>query len=163
MKLTVLDLLGFSLGVILVLLSQSCYGTEVGVHLVSAHVPAKDYQNNVNLGLYVINDNGWTFGAYRNTSRRLSVYAGQTFSYGPASVAIGLITGYDKRRVWYKSDKPCLDGVVHDICWRDEGISKSKLTPIIAPSFDLGAVRVWYIPRIGSSSSVIHLSLEITL
>lgn len=113
----------------------------LGVHLLSAHTQQRDYQNNENLGIYAIYD-GWTMGTYRNTLRRTSVYAGYTWSAGPFSLTAGGVTGY-------KLDPST-----------GFGFSKSNLSPMVAPSVKLGPARLWFIPSVGRTSSVLHFSLE---
>lgn len=69
----------------------------IGLHLGSKHSAAG--YNNVNPGLYLRSADGWTAGAYRNSVRRTSVYAGWTggidiTSGVRAEVTAGFITGY---------------------------------------------------------------------
>jgi len=123
--------------------------TTVGIHLISHHFPQRDYQHNVNPGVYVRTENGFTAGVYRNTLNRTSVYAGLTLERSltdSISVAItgGAITGYRKDANGY-------------------GFSNGALSPMLAPSIRWGYARVSFIPGIGVTSSVVHLSLETTL
>lgn len=146
-KLAVLaPITGIALGLMLVIalctLSTCAYGqTVVGVHLVSHHIPTRSDQNNLNLGAYVRTENGITLGAYRNTLSRTSVYAGLTLERGPFALTAGAVTGYRKDD-------------------RGRGFSKSALTPMLAPSVRWGSARLSFIPGVGVSPSVLHLSLE---
>lgn len=113
--------------------------TAVGLHLGSQHYPAKG-QNNVNPGLYVRSADGWTAGAYHNSHRKLSAYAGRTWDrdfYGirPA-VTLGVITGY-----------------------------RHAVLPMLIPSVATPAIDGWrgrltYVPRFEKNSTVLHLSIE---
>lgn len=68
----------------------------IGLHIASAHIPDNGKVNNVNPGAYVSFDNCATFGFYRNSLRRMSVYAGCTKERGLAGLTVGGVTGYDK-------------------------------------------------------------------
>lgn len=65
----------------------------LGVHLFSHHFPS-DHYNNVNPGLYYRLAEGPVAGFYRNSVRRLSVYAGYTWQYGRFDLTTGAVTGY---------------------------------------------------------------------
>lgn len=156
MKKFLKDLLGTAATVAVMfagsMLVAECAKAEpvVGLHIASHHWPAKDYQNNDNPGLYVRLDSGFTAGFYRNTLRRTSFYAGWTWEYGPFAITAGGITGYKRQ---------C---DAQGMCW---GSSRTAVMPMLAPSVRLPEVlgvhpRIWYTPRIGSTSSVIHLSIE---
>ena len=78
-----------------------CCIAAVGLHLGSAHVGHQpvDNLNPVNPGVYVELRSGWTAGAYYNSVRRTSVYAGYQWlgpAWGPVrpAVTLGAITGY---------------------------------------------------------------------
>lgn len=139
--------------------SSACAETTVGLHLVSHHASSDPMQNNVNPGAYLIRD-GWTVGAYRNTLKRDSVYAGHTWDRGPFSITAGFVSGYEKREyhgecapgVWSKKGTIC-----------ERGVSNAKLLPMLAPSVRVGPTRLWYLPGLGHTSSVIHLSVETQL
>jgi hypothetical protein len=131
-----------------------CTSLILGLHLASYHAQHHDYQNNVNPGAYVECD-GWTAGAYRNTLSRTSAYAGYTLRSGPFALSLGAISGYQKRI----EAVPCQRGR-RTGCTREYGFSDSAFTPMVAPSVTLGPARLWYIPSIGVSSSVLHLSLQ---
>ena len=69
----------------------------IGAHMGSWH--SEPGFNNVNPGAYYRDDSGATVGAYRNSIRRISTYAGWTWSKPitqgvQASVTAGVITGY---------------------------------------------------------------------
>ena len=70
----------------------------IGAHVGSWH--SEPGYNNVNPGLYLRTDSGATVGAYRNSIRRVSTYAGWTWSKPiaqgvQATVTAGVITGYE--------------------------------------------------------------------
>jgi hypothetical protein len=132
-----------------------------GLHVSTVHIPASDHLNNVNPGAYVRYDNGATAGFYRNSYKRLSVYAGWTWESGPFALTVGGITGY--KRV----DVPCTGDRLEagfTRCW--DGSSSSAISPLIAPSVVLPDVlgvtpRVTVLPKIESKgSTVIHLAVE---
>lgn len=73
----------------------------MGVHLTTAHLgdagaPAAGY-NSANPGLYARWDSGLTLGAYYNSMRRPSAYAGWTWSDSADRFALtaGAVTGYE--------------------------------------------------------------------
>ena len=116
--------------------SVAAAGT-LGVHLASHHFPQSEF-NNFNPGLYYRSDAGWTAGAYRNSLRRGSAYAGYTWQRGAIGLTAGGITGYGH-------------GVL----------------PLLVPSLALFThqgvtARVAYIPRVEKriGSHVLHLMLE---
>lgn len=116
-------------------------GLTVGLHLASVHVPAADWQNNANVGIYAKTAGGITAGIYRNTQHRTSVYAGYTLEHGPFALTLGAITGYSARPVM----------------------------PMLAPSVALPALagitpRLTFIPKFGAvKAAALHLSIEATL
>jgi len=108
-----------------------------GLHLASVHVPARHF-NNVNPGLYVRTDAGWTAGAYENSLRRTSAYVGYTWEHGRFAVTGGAVTGYAE-----------------------------KVQPLLVPSVKLltlrgATARVAFIPRVEKriESHVLHLMVE---
>lgn len=128
-----------------------CAVLAVGIHIASAHRPAREFHNNFNPGVYVECD-GWVAGAYRNTLSRPTVYAGHTWRYGLAGVTLGVATGYKKTLVAgcrTASGEPCF-----------RGIASGPLYPVIAPHVQFGGARLVIVPGIGSSSSVVHLAYE---
>lgn len=146
-QLTVAGLAAFWLVVLLACCSAKA-DTTVGLHVASHHWPDRDYQNNSNPGLYVRTPDGWTFGGYRNTLRRTSVYAGYTWESGPFALGAGLITGYQRR-----------DGV---------GAWRTPVAPFIVPSVALPRMfgvtpRLSIIPGTPKNESVLHFSIETNL
>lgn len=109
----------------------------IGVHLGSIHFPQRDF-NNANPGLYYRSEAGWTAGAYRNSLRRTSAYAGHTWQWDRLALTAGGVTGY-----------------------------ADKLQPLLVPSFaflrsERLSLRVAFIPRIEKriESHVLHLMAE---
>ncbi|NKI94465.1 hypothetical protein [Rhizobacter sp. SG703] len=108
-----------------------------GLHIASKHIPAKRY-NNSNPGAYYRSDDNWTIGAYHNSLRRNSVYAGYTLEHGRFGVTMGGVTGYDH-----------------------------AVQPLFVPTVSLFTVqgvtaRIAFIPRVEKriGSHVLHLMLE---
>lgn len=112
--------------------------TRVGLHLLSVHA-ARGYEA-LTFGAYVQSEGGFTFGALRNSERRLSVYAGQTWhtADGQWALTAGAITGYRSARV----------------------------TPLLIPSVriplgEAAAARIGFVPKPrDGGSSALHLSVE---
>lgn len=71
----------------------------VGAHVASWHV--HEGFNNVNPGLYARWDSGLTMGAYWNSERAMSAYAGWTFSFQEDRYAltVGAVSGYQRAAV----------------------------------------------------------------
>ena len=93
----------------------------IGFHLYTYHFDKSQGYNNVNPGIYVVKD-GWTAGAYYNSERKASAYAGYTFFkvFGvPIDITLGAITGYEKAAV--------LPLVVPSVAWK--GVRLSLLLP----------------------------------
>ena len=141
-------------------------GFIIGLHLASVHVPAHDWQDNFNPGIYAQHvDTGITLGTYHNTLGRQTVYAGWTYNWGPASVTLGAATGYKKET----KEVPCSAewAKYYSRCTMTLGQSKSALVPMLAPSVKLPTVlgvtpRVSFIPGLAGSANVFHLSIEKT-
>jgi hypothetical protein len=135
----------------------------VGLHLFSDHHPSLPYQNNHNLGAYVETVEGWTVGGYRNTLDRTSLYAGWTWRpVNHLALTLGGVSGYRKetraiscpelyRRHKIKAQAGCYETL---------GWSNHAIAPMVAPSLEAGPARLWYIPKAGNASSVIHLSVQ---
>jgi len=143
--------------------SPLAHAQTIGIDLISAHIPHRDRQNNVNPGVYVKFDNGLLLGTYRNTYRRQSAVAAYSLDYGRYSLLIGVVSGYQKR----VEPIPCADPN-NENCSRTTGFSRGFLAPVLAPSYAFPAVygvtpRITYIPGLGFASSVFHLSLEKSL
>ncbi len=118
--------------------------TVFGVHVASAHLPDNGRVSNVNPGAYVSFDNCATVGFYRNSLRRVSVYAGCTLERGIAGVTLGGVTGYEKAH---------------------GGHSNSPFAPLLAlhlksPVSFMGVTpRLTYIPgHLVKSADVFHIS-----
>lgn len=138
---------------------------RLGIHLISAHSPGKPYQNNHNLGLYLESRDGWTGGFYRNTLNRTSLYFGNTLRHSSGlGLTLGAVSGYKKvsspiscpefNHRHKKHEPPT------NVCEETLGFSRYHWTLLAAPSYTWGPARLWFIPRVGNSSSVLHLSLE---
>jgi hypothetical protein len=116
-----------------------------GLHIASVHVPQYNY-NNANPGIYVRMESGMTYGAYYNSERRMSAYAGYTYDFNDTfSVTVGVISGYKM------------------------GGEKTRIMPMVVPTMKLGKIgettfRLAVIPQLTSSkrqgSTVIHLMAE---
>lgn len=133
---------------ILVFLSCTAHAATFGVHAGSTHFPGGSYQNNFNPGVYLRTDDGLTIGGYYNTLRRVSLYAGYTFEYGPLGLMGGVVTGYQPKNI---------DGLSY-------GQGKA-LTPMLALSLrlpPLGGFKpmVMLVPPFRSSPAVLHLAFE---
>ncbi len=100
-----------SLVLTLAIFSASAHAQTIGLHLFSEHASDTYNQrytdgsntdlkyNEYNYGLYYINRDGWTVGAYRNSYRNHTVYAGYVWDgprFGPVGthIAGALATGY---------------------------------------------------------------------
>lgn len=138
---------------LLPLLASAAHATTMGVHLGTWHSKSH-YEHDgrvrpycqANPGVYGRLDNGLTFGAYRNSYCRGSVYAGWTWErrlFGSdrvsAGVTLGAVTGYPAKGVM----------------------------PVAAPSIRFGladgySLRFSGLPKLVKSqhSSALHLSIE---
>lgn len=117
------------------LVCMTATADKFGLHLASVHVPKKDY-NNFNPGAYYIHSSGATVGAFRNSERRLGVYAGYTHEWGRFALTGGIITGYERHNV----------------------------LPLLFPTVRIGQFRLGYIPKIEQTGAhVIHLMYEMDL
>jgi len=119
------------------LLTCAAHAGTIGVHLASVHLPQRHF-NNTNPGLYYRTDAGWTAGAYRNSLRRTSAYAGRTWDWGRFSLTGGAVTGYTE-----------------------------EVQPLLVPSVRVVTAhgmtaRVAFIPRVEKriESHVLHLTVE---
>jgi len=142
--------------------------TVVGIHLASHHFPAQDWQRNANPGLYVKTDDHVVAGLYRNSLGRTSGYLGYVLESErwPVALTIGLVSGYQKRpEVTTPSADGRCDAGGPPPCLALRGVSNSRLTLMLAPSVRLPAIlgltpRLSVIPRFGTASTVLHLSVE---
>lgn len=124
------------------LFESNATAAQFGLHLASVHAP-RNGMNNANPGAYIISDKGWTIGAYYNSERRVSAYAGRTLIYNlphdwRVEIALGGVSGYGKRR----------------------------LLPVLAPSVSTPAVDGWrvrvaYLPKVEKNgTNVLHLMVQ---
>jgi hypothetical protein len=116
------------------LLTFSVQADTLGLHVGSWH--DRPGFNNVNPGLYWVHG-GAVVGAYRNSERGNSAYAGRVFESGPFSLVAGVVVGYKRRPVM----------------------------PMLLPSVRVGnddlAARISVIPAVEKKgTTVLHLSLE---
>ena len=137
----------------------------LGIHLLSAHVPAHPGQNDYNFGVYVeipteSPQQRDVAGVYRNTLDRASIYVGREIEFGPWSIELVAMYGYQKKLV----DCPQAPG-----CYHYTGFTRGAIAPAAAlsyhfntPVYGLRPV-VTVMPGINKSSSVFHLSIERTL
>jgi hypothetical protein len=135
----------------------------IGIDTVSAHVPQRG-QDDFNPGAYYRFDNGASFGAYHNSMRRVSAWAGWSWSFGPVSLTAGAITGYQIKH----EPVPCADHAPHAACVYTLGDSPGAVAPLVAPSVVFPSLlgvtpRVVVMPGFGRASTAIHLTLEIPL
>lgn len=128
--------------------------TSMGVHLASVHVPARDYHNNRNVGLYFKGAN-WQSGVYRNSIDRTTAYAAYVHPVVAFDLMLGVASGYARRCT--KTTEDC------------KGFSRGAMAPMagvsyLAPYRVLGAApRLFIAPGIGKSSTVAHISFEWSL
>jgi hypothetical protein len=125
------------------MMASTSQAQTVGLHLASVH--EAQGMNNTNPGAYYRSATGWTAGAYRNSVRRNSVYAGKTWETSTwhglsAAVTAGGVTGYG-------------------------GKVTVLLVPSVAYSGGLGAVRIGIVPRppVHGGQGALHLMVERSL
>ena len=141
---------GATLGFWAAVLAASCSpqpasAQTIGAHTISAH--SRGGMNNFNPGAFIRTPDGYTVGGYWNSQRRLSLYAGRSFtltSHGTlsADITLGAITGYRAADV--------LPLAVPSVAWR------------YAPR---SALRLAVVPPlpIEGTSAVVHLIVEKSL
>lgn len=156
----------------------------IGVDLYSHHIPARSYQNNANLGIYVRSESGLGGGIYRNTLRRNSLWLGQQVKLGRVDVMLGAVSGYQKKCtdtvtevatpapvMVFRAGGPAL-GTQHEPAphmttvhteHECHGFSRGWATPMVAPSIALPRMygttpRLWFVAT--PHRAVIHLSTE---
>ncbi|MCM5682502.1 hypothetical protein M8A51_23480 [Schlegelella sp. S2-27] len=148
--------------VLAALLSVGAQAQTLGVHLVSHHNPAAEF-NNVNPGLYYRSADGWTGGIYRNSESRWTIYGGYTLQadlsgWKPA-LTIGGMYGY--REGDCRSVKP--------MAWAGQSQPekcRTRVLPMLLPSLGTPDVAGWrlrlaYMPRIKDrGAEVLHLMVE---
>jgi len=121
----------------------------IGAHLYTAHLDPHlagvcgDQRctvatyNSINLGVYARTSTGWQAGAYRNSHRKPTAYAG---------------------RAWETSCWALHCGVG---MFGATGYPSSAVVPMIPVSMRYQSVRLAYMPRIGDKASgLIHVSIE---
>lgn len=146
-------------------------GLVIGVHMASAHFPSHEWANNNNPGIYFRTESGWTGGAYRNTLRQTSAHAGYTLTSGPASLTLGVVSGYQtkgtaRREVACNNGHVPIEGETSRCFQEARGAKGKKVALLIAPSirgpeFYGIAPRLTILPRLRSNGfSVVHLSVE---
>lgn len=153
----------------------------IGLHLVSAHVPGHDGQNNHNFGAYVVTESGLTAGFYENTIKRTSLYVGQTFDVGPLDVGVGVVSGYQRKcdrvvvvtgrqtTVERRDDGSTVTSSGPTFGEKDRcvGASRGALAPMAtisyaAPVTFLGLTpRAWLLLPTNKSDLVFHLSADL--
>jgi hypothetical protein len=144
----------------------------IGLHMASIHLPAKDGQNNTNVGGYICEAEGLCIGGYRNTLSRNSFYISQRIAAGPIDVHPGFVSGYQKKCTeGYRKNGETVT-VTHvgsttitatspilersDIC---RGHTKGAITPMVtfsyAVPFKIFGVtpRIFYVPAVEKSGS----------
>lgn len=144
-------------------------GLTIGMHMATVHIPHRDYQNDINPGMYVQHtETGLTVGAYHNTLRRTSVYVTKSFNTGKlfgmqTNVMLGGITGYKRIESYNLQD----DSTGHPV-WVtfEEGVSKHSVAPMLAASIELPSMqgvtpRITLVPPSSNAgSTALHFSME---
>ncbi len=124
----------------------------LGLHLMTAHA-ASGYES-VTPGIYIRHESGLTAGAYRNSIKRPSLYAGYTFETADKrwALTVGAVTGYEKR---CRIDRFEHEGGIATVprCSGHTG----KVGPLIAPSVKLGDARL---ALVAFKRPAIHLAWE---
>lgn len=114
----------------------------IGLHLVSWH--DEPGYNNVNPGVYVESQCGFTLGAYKNSIRELSVYAAYTYDPKklPVWATVGVVTGYKRET--------------------NMGITPIAMVGVKTPEVQGYRLRVGWIPKVGgvNNVNVVHLMIE---
>lgn len=162
-------------------LASDCRASEltVGLHTVSAHLPAQPGQNNQNFGGYIRTDD-FQVGVYHNTHERTTAYAAAIIPVGPIEVLVGAATGYQKKcqAELYETGTYVKETILPDGSRRVEkgktfeerercvGHSRGALAPLLVLSWAppvqlLGAQpRVMVVPPTHKAGAVVHLSVE---
>jgi hypothetical protein len=145
---------------LLLLFPMLASAQTVGLHLVSGHEHGG--LNNINPGVYVRFDNGVTFGAYRNSYKRVSTYLGYTAEVFADRVSLGVtvgaITGYQR----ISGPQFCPKGN-HEApgfpCFHEGKRVQVMFVPSIAYHAGDYAVRLGIIPRAKEFADA-HLMIE---
>lgn len=146
---------------LLAAIAASSQAQTVGVHLGSHH-SSGEFEN-FNPGLYYRSADGWTGGAYRNSERRWTAYAGFTFEaefrgWKPA-LTIGGMYGYrdgdcrdNKPMAWLKEDAP-------EKC--RTRLALMAFPSIATPDYQGYRLRLGYMPKLNrKGAEVFHLMAE---
>ena len=149
-------------------------GLTLGAHLVSLHLPYGDYSS-LNPGMYLRSDGGIVTGGYRNSFGRASFYAGYSWTHGPWSLTLGVVSGYKRASTitttcWNLSPSLARNkdevGEMRERCTTEVKRHPMPVAPLLAPSFTLPTVgefvpRVTILPKLQAhSSTAVHFSLE---
>ena len=147
----------------LALLTMAAQAQTVGVHTYTHHFDSHNRLNERNWGLYVRTD-AWEAGAYRNSFRRNTVYAGKVWSYGPVSLTLGAAYGYQRK--WRDCNGADYGHPEWEECRKADTKVKTALMPFVAPSVAIPvgeyAVRLTAVPNLGEKPALVHLSFERT-
>lgn len=121
----------------------------IGMHIVSQHFPAHDFQNNKNYGMYLRGES-WQAGMYKNTYSRNTVYAAYIKPLETIELMAGLANGYQVKP--HNGNK--------------RGFSRGYITPIGVVSYAVPVKvmgltpRIFFSPGVSGASNVLHLSVE---
>lgn len=148
----------------LALLTMAAQAQTVGVHTYTHHFDSHSGLNERNFGLYVRTQD-WEAGAYRNSYRRNTLYAGKVWSYGPVSLTLGAAYGYQRKWRDCTQQEVAQTGFT-DACSKPDTRVKTALMPFVAPSVAIPvgeyAVRLTAVPNLGEKPALVHLSFERT-
>lgn len=154
--------------------------TSIGLHVASVHVPQRAHHNNDNTGLYFKGEH-WQAGMYRNSIDRTTAYAAYVHPVGGFDLMLGLASGYSKRCTttttvtpkkvvhakYDNGDTGTTTYPSHTVTTEDcKGYARGAMAPMagvsyLAPFRMLGAApRLFLAPGFGTSSTVLHLSVE---
>jgi len=151
-------------------LVAKCKAQTIGVHLATAHFSGGGHTST--LGLYVklpvgLADGRVQLGAYRNslttTERSTSYYIAQAWDFGRYSVALGVVSGYQRKTEYGPSLCPV---GYHDSaarrCYRTSGHTRGAFGPLVAASVSWPETQpvVGFIPRLTLFPAGVHLGVE---
>jgi hypothetical protein len=138
----------------------------IGFHLFSAHIPNPAQLNNVNPGIYIVSQEGYTAGGYKNSYNKPSFYLGKATDLTPTIQAtLTLTTGYNvsKRQITNRECNEADKNNGWNYCW-DEVQTNSRGKITLVPSLSYAPVTASeYRPRITwvpGSFQVLHVSVE---
>lgn len=156
---------------------------SIGLHAASIHLPAKDRDNNDNLGLYAKGER-WAAGGYRNTIGRTSLYGAYVQPIGGrVDLMVGAVSGYQRKcesvpvvvgresSTEHRADGSVAHAAGPVIAQREQctGFSRAALTPMAGATYSVpikfmgASPRIWLLPGTKHSRTVVHLSLEAAL